>query len=111
MPGASDGAHCERERLPLTNAVSGLPLRTCEITEACQPNKAVVHGFQLRGTPLELRPRCDQLFSQHLKTDDDRLEVRITFDLGEVGMKVALGEARDDRDDRAEAVVDVVHTT
>ena len=37
MPGASDGAHCERERLPLTNAVSGLPLRTCEITEACQP--------------------------------------------------------------------------
>ena len=35
-PGPSDGAHCERERLARTNAVSGLPLRIWPITATCQ---------------------------------------------------------------------------
>ena len=58
------------------------------------------HGFTI----------SHQLFSQHLKTGDDRLELRVILDIWEIRVQIPLREAGDDADDRAEAVVDAVHT-
>ncbi len=39
MPGPSEGFQSERERLLWTNTVSGCPLRTFQMPDACHPLK------------------------------------------------------------------------